>query len=75
MQTAISASKTTDLARLLRDAELTQSDLARIIRVHPTTVSRWATERCELPGAVEAYLELRIQVIQALDRSDMRGAF
>lgn len=57
-----------DFGELLRDAGLSQRELARVIRVHPNTVSRWALEQAPVPGSVHAYLGLRVWVRRMLDQ-------
>jgi len=46
----------------LRTLGITQRQLAAVIRTDVTAVNRWATGRVSMPGAVEAYLRLRLRV-------------
>ena len=46
------------LQQKLRKLGWNQADLARKLRVHPNTVSKWNEE---LPGYAEAYLDLAIE--------------
>ena len=55
-----------DFRRLMREIAMKGAELARRVDVHPNTVSCWATDRSEVPGAVLAYLELLAKV-RALD--------
>ena len=57
-----------ELKRLLVTTGLSQGRLAKLIDAHPNTVSRWASGRCEVPGAVLAYLRLYRDVKALLDR-------
>jgi DNA-binding transcriptional regulator YiaG len=41
---------------------ISQRQLAADIRADVTAVNRWATGRVSMPGAVEAYLRLRLRV-------------
>ncbi len=39
-----------------------QSDLEQRIKVHPNTISAWATGRVKVPGPIVAYLDLAQRV-------------
>jgi len=41
---------------------LTNAELARIVEVHPVTVSHWRSGKHEVPGAVLAYIALYVGV-------------
>ena len=47
-----------DLKTYLHELGWSQAELARRIKVYPATVSQWK----EVPGAVEAYVKLAIDV-------------
>lgn len=47
---------------------LTNAELARIVEVHPVTVSHWRSGKHEVPGAVLAYIALYVGVKGLLDR-------
>ena len=40
----------------LRSLGLQQTQLARLVRIHPSNVQRWAQGQARVPGAVEALL-------------------
>lgn len=42
----------------LRDLYIGQAAFARLVQVHPNTVSKWATGQAKIPGPVVAYLDL-----------------
>lgn len=52
--------------RLRERAGLSNRQVAAKCEVHETTVSRWSTGDAEVPGAVIAYLRLRVTVIDRL---------
>lgn len=54
--------KAKEFREALSTLEVSQRELARTLRVYPTTVNRWANDLAPIPGAVEAYLRLRLEV-------------
>lgn len=48
---------------LLARSGLSRAELARRLRVHPATVSRWGEE---VPGYALAYLELYVSIRESL---------
>ena len=52
----------------LRDIHVSQSGFAKLVYVHPNTVSKWATGQAAIPGPVIAYLDLAEAVMTLTDR-------
>lgn len=50
----------------LRDLRWSQTELARRVRVHPSSVTRWINED-NVPGPVVAYLDLARQMRKLTD--------
>ncbi len=48
--------------RALKALGWTGLDCSKRLRVRPETVSSWRTGRVEVPGPVEAYLELALKL-------------
>mgnify|MGYP000998078775 CR=1 FL=1 len=54
--------RNSDFGHLLIDCGLTKAKLARLVDVHPNTVTAWATGAREVPRAVMLYLGLLADV-------------
>lgn len=54
------------LTALLTDTGMSNTDFARIMDVHANTVTNWTTGKSEVPGPVDAYVRLRVNVGRAL---------
>ena len=46
-----------ELAMILGQLQMTQTDFARALRVNPVTVNRWMNEKVPVPGYVLSWLE------------------
>lgn len=55
-----------DIKGKLKEAGLTQSDLAGRLGIRNKTISWWVTGRQETPGYAQAYLNLYISVKELL---------
>lgn len=51
-----------DLERALEALEWSGAELARRVSVTAKQVSAWRTRKAKVPGAVAAYLRLRVQL-------------
>ncbi|MCD1645268.1 helix-turn-helix domain-containing protein [Aurantimonas coralicida] len=52
----------------LKDIHVSQAGFAKIVYVHPNTVSKWMTGQTKIPGPVIAYLDLADGVMALTNR-------
>lgn len=52
----------------LKYLRLSQSAFAKLVYVHPNTVTKWATGQAKVPGPVIAYLDLADGVVALRDK-------
>jgi DNA-binding transcriptional regulator YiaG len=50
------------LRNAMSELKIKGPTLAHILNVHVNTVSRWRSGKCEIPGPVAAYVNLRLAI-------------